>query len=272
VNVRASSALGREAELAAGVSLFRGVAELFTRRLVFRRRMPAEFGAGSIYVSPAAGLKFLCKPLEHADPPLLALARDYVHAGDVVWDVGANVGLFTFAAASRAGPSGKVFALEADDWLIGLLRKSARLSAPGRAPVVPIGVAVAEECGLREFQLATRSRASNALAGYGHSQTGGFREKRMVVAVSLDWLLEFLPPPAFVKIDVEGAEPEVLQGASRLIDRCRPRIACEVPGQVRERIAEFFFARDYYLIDGDLPLERRTPLSLPVWNTVALPR
>jgi FkbM family methyltransferase len=251
--------------------LLRTVAERLTRRLVFQRRLPAEFGACPMYVSPAAGLKFLSKPLGRVDPTLLALARDYVHAGDVVWDVGANLGLFAFAAASRAGPTGKIFALEADDWLIQLLRRSTRAAAPGRAAVVPIGVAIAGECGLREFQLAVRSRASNALSGYGHSQTGGFRETRVVVAVSLDWLLDFLPHPSFVKIDVEGAELEVLQGARRLIERYRPVIACEVASESREQIAEFFFARNYCLVDADLPPASRTPLALPVWNTIALP-
>ena len=179
--------------------MLRSLVERLTRHLVFQRRLSSEFGAAALYVSPAAGLKFLGKPLAHADPPLLGLARDYVHPGDVVWDIGANVGLFAFAAAARAGPSAKVFALEADDWLIRLLRKSAALPAAARAPVVPIAVAVAEHCGLREFQLAVRSRATSALAGYGHSTSGGFRESRTVVAVSLDWLMDFLPPPAFVK-------------------------------------------------------------------------
>jgi FkbM family methyltransferase len=233
--------------------MLRSLVERLTRHLVFQRRLSSEFGAAALYVSPAAGLKFLGKPLAHADPPLLGLARDYVHPGDVVWDIGANVGLFAFAAAARAGPSGKVFALEADDWLIRLLRKSAALPAAARAPVVPIAAAVAEHCGLREFQLAVRSRATSALA------------------VSLDWLMDFLPPPAFVKIDVEGAEPEVLRGASRLIARYRPRVACEVPVAIRETVAAFFAARDYYLVDGAAPLSCRTPLTLPVWNTVALP-
>ncbi len=251
--------------------MLRSLVERLTLHLVFQRRLSREFGAAALYVSPAAGLKFLAKPLAHADPPLLGLARDYVRPGDVVWDIGANVGLFAFAAAARAGPSGKVFALEADDWLIRLLRKSAALPAAARAPVVPIAVAVAEHCGLREFQLAVRSRATSALAGYGHSTSGGFRESRTVVAVSLDWLMDFLPPPAFVKIDVEGAEPEVLRGASRLIARYRPRVACEVPVAIRETVAAFFAARDYSLVDGAAPLSCRTPLTLPVWNTVALP-
>jgi FkbM family methyltransferase len=251
--------------------VLRSLAERLTRRIVFRRRLPVEFGSGAIYVSPAGGLKFLLKSLDQIDPPLLALARDYVRPGDVVWDVGANLGLFAFAAAARAGPTGRVFALEADDWLVRVLRKTAALPVPQRAPVVPIVVAAAERCGLREFQLAARSRASNALAGYGHTQTGGVRESRLVVAVSLDWLLEFLPPPAFVKIDVEGAEPEVLNGARRLIDRCRPTIACEVPAEIAGAVASFFFSSGYYLVDASVPLRDRVPLKVPVWNTVALP-
>ncbi len=136
----------------------------------------------------------------------------------MVWDVGANVGLFSFAAASLAGPEGRVVALEPDAWLVQLLRRSASRQPAGSAPVEVVPAAIAAALSVRTLCLASRSRAANYLADFGTIQTGGSREQQSVIAVTLDWLLESFPVPSVVKIDVEGAELEVLEalgGSSR---------------------------------------------------------
>ena len=57
------------------------------------------------------------------------MVHEMVRPGDVVWDIGANVGLFAFAAANRAGSSGQVIAVEPDLWLS---ESSPPLSGPDR--------------------------------------------------------------------------------------------------------------------------------------------
>ena len=80
------------------------------------RRLPPPFSGNRIVASGrVGGLKFLFKPSAAWDPELLRIAAALVEPGDVVWDVGANVGLFAAAAASRAGPTGRVIAVEADE-------------------------------------------------------------------------------------------------------------------------------------------------------------
>lgn len=256
--------------MTADARLLRRIAERLTARLVVRRHLPRQFGGGPILVSAAGGLKYLGRPMGAVDPMLLRVAGRFVHRNACVWDIGANVGLFTFAAAARAGSGGRVFALEADSWCAALLRRSTRLGGD-RAPVTVISAAVAESCGLREFKIAARARASNALAGYGLSQMGGVAETQTVITVSLDWLASFLPPPDVLKIDVEGAEAEVLRGATGLFGRSRPIVLCEVAEINVAEVSDFFLSRGYDLYDADSS-DVTGKLARAAMNALCLPR
>lgn len=237
-----------------------------------RRRLPQELGGHALFVSPDASLKLWRRDLASADPWLLALATELVRPGDTVWDVGANVGLFAFAAAFAAGPSGRVVAVEADDWLAGLVRRSARTAGPVYAPVEVLAAAVSDHPGVAELCIAARGRAGNHLrAVAGSTQTGGEREARKVVTVTLDGLLESFPPPRLLKIDVEGAETLCLRGAGRLLSEVRPVVVCEVAAENAAEIGERLCGHGYTLFDAALPAGRRPPLYSPAWNTLAVP-
>jgi FkbM family methyltransferase len=248
----------------------RTIAERSSRDVVLKRRLPARFGGDTVFVSPGALLKLWWPVLEASDPALFAWASEFVGAGDVVWEVGANVGLFSFAAAARAGSSGRVVAVEADIWLANLLRRSARC-AKNRAPVDVLPVAVSDSIDVARFQIAERSRAANFLAGaHGSSQAGGIRETQQVMSVTLDWLLERFPAPNVIKIDVEGAELQVLSQAQRLLGQVRPVILCEVRERHAQAISELLHAHGYSLYD--LAARQRVPLKLATFNTLALPQ
>jgi FkbM family methyltransferase len=254
-----------------GKHVLRRMTEHLTRDWVVERRLPSEFGRASIHVTPSAGLRYLFRPMDAVDPVLLGLVKEFVGPGATVWDVGANVGLFSFAAASLAGPEGRVVALEPDAWLVQLLRRSARRQSPGSAPVRVIPAAVASSVSVRTLCLATRSRAANYLAEFGTIQTGGSREEQSVIAVTLDWLLESCPPPSVLKIDVEGAELEVLGGARQLFERVRPIVLCEVIPDTADAVTAFFTSYDYRLFDGETAASLRAPLPSAPWSTIAIP-
>ena len=184
-----------------------------TRNWIYVRHLPREFGRVPICVTPAAGLKYLFKPMSNIDPPLLRCAVELVRPGDVVWDIGANVGLFAFAAAFRAGPEGVVVAFEPDAWLVQLLRRSVMSQPVTSASMSVVPAAMAAEVSLRSFTIASRSRASNALSEYGRNQMGRASEKQTIVALNLEWCASHLPHPNVIKCDVEGSE---LEGFSNL--------------------------------------------------------
>src|SRR5262249_9011757 len=147
-----------------------------------------------------------------------------------------NIGLFTFAAAARAGRNGQIIAFEPDTWLVQILRKSASAQPESSAPVTIVPAAVASSLSLRQFTISSRSRASNALIEYGYTQMGNVDEKQTVVALNLDWLAEKLAPPVVVKCDVEGAEVEVVSGASKILSHIRPVLMVEVGAETAERM------------------------------------
>src|SRR5512134_2569275 len=134
--------------------VLRSLLEKAVRRTVVRRRLPKAQGGAPLYVTGSAGLKYLSRPMDRIDPSLCNVAAEFVQKGSVVWDVGANVGLFAFSAAHHAGPDGRILAFEADTWLVQLLRRSASVQPASSAPVEVVPVAVAGECDLRTFHLS----------------------------------------------------------------------------------------------------------------------
>jgi FkbM family methyltransferase len=253
--------------------MVRRFAERATHRLVIRRRLPSPFGKMRIYTTSEGGLRYLQPNLQEVDPTLLRLVTELVRPGDIVWDIGANVGLFSFAAAAAAGPSGQVLAVEPDAALVTLIRRSAALnngSANGdAAPVAVLPVAIAAELSVGLFHIARRNRSTSYLDGFGTTQTVGIRSSELVPAVTLNWLATHFPPPNVIKIDVEGAEISVLSGAADILESL-PAVICEVASCNATGIAEILATHGYALYDGDLSEHLRVPLTVAPPATLAI--
>jgi len=252
--------------------MLRTVLERLSRGRVLRRRLPRDFGGLAIYVSPDASLKFWRRDLRRTDPLLFALAAELVVPGAVVWDVGANVGLFALAASFRAGATGSVVAVEPDAWLAGLIARSSRELPASCAPIAVLAAAIADAPGTADFAIAARGRATSHLASVGGStQSGGERQVLSVPIHTLDGLLTRFPAPRLVKLDVEGAEARCLAGASRLLSEIRPKLICEVAAENAEAVGHTLAANGYTLFDAAVAPPARRPIPMPAWNTLALP-
>lgn len=230
------------------MSFLRRCLELASRNVVLRRRLPRDFGSRSIYVSPDAALRFWIPGAEVMDPLLFKMVRALVRPGEKVWDLGANVGLFSFAAASLAGPSGFVLAIEPDPWLASLLNRSAARRRDDEAEVKILPAAISDHCGVSELHVAARGRASNFIAT-GRGETGGERYRVQVPTYTLDSLLEFYPPPTLIKIDIEGMEYLALTGAKQMLERDRPKIYAEVAEKNRMAVASALHGYRFYMTD-----------------------
>lgn len=214
----------------------RRVLEKWARGKRLKRNIYVNGQRRPIIVSPDAQLKYLKGGAGAFDQDLIRIAEVFLSEDSVVWDVGANVGVFTFAAASVA-KNGTVVSVEADIWLADVLGRTRHLPEYADLDIRIVPVALSRVDGVAVFQIASRGRASNSLeeAG-GRSQMGGVREKQYVPSLRIDTLLSTLPKPDFVKIDVEGAEGFVLEGGHELLSQVRPFLYVEVGLTTREAV------------------------------------
>jgi FkbM family methyltransferase len=201
----------------------RTMLEQLSRPVWIRRRLQVGDRSIRIWVSPRAGLRYWGS-VNRADPGLVNLALSRVRTGEVVWDIGANVGLFGLSCAAVGGV---VIAVEPDLKCAQMLRRSASSNDCSEALRV-IPCAVSDRVGIASFSVARRSNSTSHLTEVvGSTQTGGSACRVDVPTITLDSLLAFAPPPNFVKIDVEGAELQVLAGAILVLGSARPVVYFE---------------------------------------------
>jgi len=228
----------------------RGLAERLSRGVVLRRRLPSKFGRLPIYVTPEAGLRYW-SAMSQVDSVLYSVAEEIVKSNSTVWDVGANVGLFSFCAAAMSGRSGFVLAIEPDFWLAHLISRSSRRHATGNyecAGVEVLCASVSDANRISKLAIAQRSRSSNHLIeAVGSTEAKGARCLQPTVSLTLDSLLEHFPPPSVLKIDAETHEVNILKGAERLLKEARPTIWCEVSAENSNEVTELLYAAKYEL-------------------------
>jgi FkbM family methyltransferase len=135
--------------------------------------------------------------------------------GMVVVDVGAHVGFFSLLAARKVGPSGKVYAFEPDPSTYNLLFENIGLN--GYHNVVAIRKAVWKRGGFKELFLNPRDSRVNTL--YPSDAVG---ERHVSVeTITLDDFFERegWPPVHVIKMDIEGAEIDAMEGMTQLLTR-----------------------------------------------------
>ena len=149
-----------------------------------------------------------------------------VSRGDVLYDVGANVGFFTVIGAHLVGPSGMVIAFEPVPDNAALIRRNAGLN---RFYQIEVDERAVDACSGTAELLVTHYSGGSVLASGDH-RAPDVDGSLMVATVSVDDLVfvESRARPDVMKIDVEGAELNVLEGMQRTLIEVRPIVIFEI--------------------------------------------
>lgn len=205
-----------------------------------------QYGIARLRGSAPLGVRPLPDPVRFSVPSRLAHEKvrtvdgerevlrrllEEVRPGDVVCDVGANFGLYTVPLAHAVSRSGTVHAFEpASPWFRQLL---VNLVLNDLGNVEPFRVALGAEKG--EARLARKESAGSGMGSLCESYTdwisGEPSTSEAVRVCTLDQMVEvgILPTPNVIKIDVEGTERAVIEGARTVLRSsvCR-RVLTEV--------------------------------------------
>jgi FkbM family methyltransferase len=156
------------------------------------------------------------------EPGNVHVIRSNVRPGDRCIDVGANVGAMAFAMAQAAGPDGRVYAFEPGPPFYERLTRNVSLN-PSCAEVI-----VCENLGVSDTSGTLRWAEDTAELGKGNGGVvtcGGVEIPVTTLdayaAAKVDGRI------AFIKVDVEGWELHVLQGARALLRKHRPVVLLE---------------------------------------------
>src|SRR6056297_2081472 len=90
------------------------IARKVTGPFLFRKRLPRRFGNGKILVTTRSDIRLMVPGWKSSADDLVRVVDLYVKQGDVVWDIGSNLGILSFCSSLRCGESGRVYSLEAD--------------------------------------------------------------------------------------------------------------------------------------------------------------
>lgn len=154
-------------------------------------------------------------PAEGLEPGTHRCLKALVDPGMTVVDVGANVGMLSLALARSVGAQGKVYAFEAEPQFQDLLAKSFVLNG---VPWVDLRrQAVGRAAGQATFHVSPIAGHSSLYDLPGEEASSA--RQITVEVVALDVALADVSNVDLVKIDVEGAELDVLAGMERLIAR-----------------------------------------------------
>jgi FkbM family methyltransferase len=169
----------------------------------------------------------------------LEYAARVVRPDTTAVDVGANVGIHTAVLANAVGPGGRVLAFEPEPGNAERLREN--ITRNGFSNVEIHTVALTNRSGETVLRLGSDPMNHSTVAAGTDSDHRG---RRVVEMRALDdvWRERGSPTISFVKVDTEGSEFEVLEGAAELLAAERPTLLVEVRDP---RVEPWLAARGY---------------------------
>jgi FkbM family methyltransferase len=202
-----------------------------------------------------------------ADYDEMNFIRRYLRPGDGFIDIGANIGVYTLLAASIVGERGRVESFEPGIQAVERLRENVQMNRLSQVTIHP--VAVGERTEIVRFQSGRDT--TNRMAGASGEVPG---ESKEVQCIDLDSRFQNVAF-AMGKIDIEGAEPAALRGASSMLERFNPPVwLLEINGLLRtygiteDQFAAWLAERRYRLAFFDTATVTLIPCSQP-WKTNA---
>lgn len=154
------------------------------------------------------------------EPETLDWIDEHIKENDIVWDIGANIGLFSLYAAKKGA---NVFAFEPSAVNYAQLVQNIRLNDMSHS-ITPLSIALSDKTGIETFFSRSSYDAGHANSSIRSAEDANGDQFTSCFSYSVpcfkpDDICNILdmPAPAHIKIDVDGFEPNIIQGAEKIL-------------------------------------------------------
>ena len=158
-------------------------------------------------------LKVSARRVKTREQAFMSIIRKEVVAGMTVCDVGANIGFVTLLLCRLVGKKGKVYAIEPDPNNVKLLRRNIEVNGY-KDRVEIIEGCFSDRSGKIDFNLSDKFSNLGSVKHTKHSSS-----KIRVPSFTIDTFFAKKRGPDFIKMDVEGHEIEIIDGALKELKR-----------------------------------------------------
>jgi FkbM family methyltransferase len=231
--------------------------------------VPLDYGHGELYLYVTSKVERTSRAFSCRKEPATVSWLEALAPGEVLYDIGANVGAYSLIAASRVGPAGRVVAFEPSYASFAHLCDNIVLNGMSDI-VLPVPVPLGEKTMIStlNYHRLVPGHARHAVGEDAADARGDVPVYRQPVLLTRldDLVAQFaLPVPRFIKIDVDGAEAGVLRGARQTLAQPGLReLMIEVDVQNTDAVLEVMTGAGFRLADRyDRTREDGTPA--PLW-------
>ncbi len=210
---------------------------------------------------------------------------EFINEGDVIFDIGANIGCFSVPFAKKVGSNGKVYAFEPQKFIFNLLKKNAVCNELNNLQI--FNNAIGDANTILELNDFDYSQSGNfggitLTENYDNSVCAKIKgtKKNKIKTLTLNNFLN-LKKCNFLKIDVELMESNVLKGAKEFIKKFRPIIWIEnhlgYPNYLNKYLLKinykpFWAATMMYNPDNHFINDKNYWENILTYNTLAMPK
>lgn len=204
--------------------------------------------------------------------------QKFIKKGDLVIDIGANIGDTTVPMGLVAGKEGLVIGFECNPVIYEVLKVNEGLN-PDKTNIKAVPYAISEDESEFYYNSSEASLSNGGISTEAKSIHGKFGLQQKIKSVNLEKFLNEHHPDSiekltFIKTDTEGHDLIILKSLRKLLEKTRPVVDAEcfkrATKEERKELFEMFAALDYkvYHADTFLESERLAPLSLDDFYTM----
>lgn len=232
----------------------------------FEKSVTAKLYQGThskLYYERSQHLMFAFKNVLTYEPIIQNKVKHYVHAADLVFDIGGNIGQYTLLFSELVGPAGKVVTLEPDYKNFSFLQFNVNINNLSNVTCLKKGVSHVNEVIDFYRDTETGGRSGSFIKEFVGEYFTGSMDK--VESITFDSLIEKFGEPDFVKIDVEGFEVNVVKGLTYPLTNTA--FIVEVREETKNEVFNYFNERNYqcYQIDYQNDTLVTNPNQIPAF-------